>query len=102
MKLRDWKAGLRIPRAEVVERSAFSVERFGVAVPSEPRAQVLSFAIRGLLDRTRLSIEATALASSVMRRLGHPGNLLIEHDKDVFCDAIKLMFYGVSGEGERV
>ena len=102
MKLRDWKDGLRIPRAAAVEKSAFSVERFGVIEPSEPSAVLLRLSVVDLAKRTKLSVEATTEAGTAMRALGHPGGLLIEKDKDIFSDSIKLMFYGVSGEGERV
>lgn len=102
MKLGDWKTAARLPRPVVVEMSPFAVERFGVIEPSEPSAQVLRFNMKELATRTRLSVEATREASAVMSGLGHPGNLLIEHDKNVLRDSISLMFYGASGEGERV
>lgn len=102
MKLGDWKTAARLPRPVVVEVSPLAVERFGVIEPSEPSAQVLRFNMKDLATRTRLSVEATREASVVMSGLGHPGNLLIEHDKNVLKDSISLMFYGASGEGERV
>ena len=102
MKLGDWKNAARLPLPKAVEASPSDFQRFGVIEPDEPSAKIVRFELKELVKFTRLTVEATAEASAAMSVLGHPGNLMIEKDKNTLDESLNFMFYGQSGEGDRV